>query len=82
MKCDVNKLLESAAKASSLPMLQAHVRRWVEDCPAEEMNARHPRKTSKRALFMGECMRSPSKGGQGKDMKTCSDEWKAKAKQK
>lgn len=28
-----------------------------------------------RSTFMGDCMRSPDKGGQGKDMKTCSVVW-------
>lgn len=34
------------------------------------------RKPNKRAEYMGLCMRAAAKGGEGKDMKTCSDNYK------
>jgi hypothetical protein len=37
-----------------------------------------PRKKTPRQDFMSLCMRSPTKGGQGKDMSTCSIEWREK----
>lgn len=36
------------------------------------------REPTERNIFMGECMRSAEKGGQGKGMASCSVEWKEK----
>lgn len=33
------------------------------------------RKITPRNAFIGQCMRSPDKGGKGEDMGTCSEEW-------
>ncbi len=78
MTCDTKSLLESVDKANSLQMLQTHVRKWIEGCPTGPVsNGKGTRKASERATFMGQCMRKTEKGGQGKDMSTCSNEWKA-----
>lgn len=36
------------------------------------------KKKTPRQEFMSSCMRSPAKGGEGKDMSTCSTEWREK----
>lgn len=41
----------------------------------ETQDVKKERKQSERSKFMGDCMRSEAKGGQGKDMKTCSVEY-------
>lgn len=52
------------------------------NCP-EVINikgSKKPKRKNKRSEFMGSCMRSIVKGGNGKDMKTCSDEYKEMVK--
>jgi len=42
-----------------------------------EQRAKSGRKLSAYQIFLGECMRSPEKGGRGLPMRDCIDEWKA-----
>lgn len=42
-----------------------------------EQKAKSGRKLSAYQIFLGECMRSPEKGGRGLPMRDCIDEWKA-----
>lgn len=42
-----------------------------------EQRAKSGRKLSAYQVHLGECMRSPAKGGRGLPMRECIDEWKA-----
>jgi len=46
-----------------------------------ERRAKSGRKLSAYQIFLGECMRSPEKGGRGLPMRDCIDEWKAQKAQ-
>lgn len=43
----------------------------------EEQRSKSGRKLSAYQIFLGECMRSPEKGGRGLPMRECIDEWNA-----
>lgn len=67
-----------------LPKLRALSKVIDEAKRCEDILAYHgqvvaePRKKTPRQEFMGSCMRSPAKGGEGKDMSICSTEWRQK----
>lgn len=42
----------------------------------DNTKAKSGRKLSAYQIFLGECMRSPEKGGRGLPMRECIDEWK------
>lgn len=45
-------------------------------CNSKAAKEKRERKPNERSEFMGRCMRSVNKGGEGKDMRTCSVEYK------
>lgn len=55
------------------------LKKQIESCQGkgDEPRAKSGRKLSGYQIFLGECMRSEAKGGRGKPMMECIEEWKA-----
>ena len=72
---EINKLIDSAG-VDNADMLKNSLK-LMGNCPCYEGKDTEKKKRlpTARSTFLGDCMRSPDKGGQGKDMKTCSVEW-------
>lgn len=70
---ELNKLIDSAGVENADELKNSI--KLMSTCPCYEKKKREP---TERGKFMGECMRSAEKGGRGKDMASCSAEWKEK----
>lgn len=68
---EINKIIDSSG-VDNADELKNSIK-LMSTCPCYE---KKKRAATERSKFMGECMRSAEKGGKGKDMKTCSVEWK------
>jgi hypothetical protein len=83
-ECDLADLRAKVEHAPQIDILRAYVLKVMDSCDltlgkpekgAAKKESKGKRKPTERATFMGTCMRSPAKGGQGKPMKDCSAEW-------
>lgn len=63
----LNEVVETAQSCTDILMYREHM-----------VPETRQRKHSPRMEFMGSCMRSPAKGGEGKGMSECSTEWREK----
>lgn len=73
----VSKIIDDSGIPEELSEQLKNGLKLMSTCPCYGdggKQAKEKKKTA-RGEFMGNCMRSPEKGGEGKDMKTCSVEW-------
>lgn len=76
---ELNKLIDSADLSNAKELKNSLL--LMSNCPCyegKETKEKVKREPTERNLFMGACMRSAEKGGQGKGMALCSTEWKEK----
>lgn len=72
---EINKLIDSADLSNAKELKNSLL--LMSNCPCYEDKTieKKKRPPTARSTFLGNCMRSQDKGGQGKDMKTCSVVW-------
>lgn len=70
---ELNKIIDSSGVDNANELKNSI--KLMSTCPCYGKKKRDP---TERGKFMGECMRSAEKGGRGKDMASCSIEWKEK----
>ncbi len=76
---ELNAIIDSAG-VENADMLKNSLK-LMSTCPCyegKETKEKVKREPTERNIFMGECMRSAEKGGQGKGMAVCSTEWNEK----
>ncbi len=78
---EINKLIDDAG-VDNANMLKNSLK-LMSTCPCydgKEKNeqGKKKREPTERGTFMGNCMRSAEKGGEGKSMAECSIKWKEK----
>lgn len=78
---ELNKLIDSAG-VENADILKNSLK-LMATCPCyegKEAKEKVKREPTARNIFMGACMRSAEKGGQGKGMADCSVEWNKEKK--
>lgn len=73
---EINKLID-AADVDNADMLKNSLK-LMGTCPCyegKETKEKKKKEPTERNIFMGNCMRSIKKGGEGKGMASCSVEW-------
>jgi hypothetical protein len=80
---EINKIIDEAGIGNADEL--KNKLKLMSNCPCYEgkglkvgIGEKVKREPTKRNLFMGKCMRSVVKGGEGKGMAACSIEWKEK----
>lgn len=74
---EVNKIIDDAG-VENADLLKKSLK-LMGTCPCYGEGTvveKKKRAPTERSIFMGNCMRSVGKGGEGKDMASCSTKWK------
>lgn len=77
-KFGLKKSSEMLPKLRALGKVIDEAKKCEDILTYHEQVVAEPHKKTPRQEFMSFCMRSPAKGGEGKDMSTCSTGWRQK----
>lgn len=76
---DLKKMvMKTYSKSTSIPLIKALVEeiKDLPECNGKEKLDKGSRSKQPRMVFLGQCMRSQAKGGEGKGMGECQTKWK------